>query len=70
MATADPPPPTEPAGIYGLLLAPDTQDALDSGLALTAYNDIASYRALANPQGEALTKTRADWKRELEGEDE
>lgn len=52
--------------VYGLLLSPDQGDSLDSKLALLAYNDFESYKALVKPSGEASLKSREDWLRELD----
>jgi hypothetical protein len=52
--------------VYGLLLAPDPGDSLDSKLALLAYNDLEAYKDMVKPSGEAVTKTREDWFLELD----
>ena len=52
--------------VYGLLLHPDQEDALDSRLAAKAYNDEAEYAALVLPPRELREKDREAWKRELE----
>ncbi len=52
--------------MYGLLLAPDPGDSLDSKLALLAYNDLEAYKHLVKPSGEALDKNRDSWFRELD----
>ena len=44
--------------MYGLLLAPDPGDSLDSKLALLAYNDLEAYKDMVKPSGEAVIKTR------------
>ena len=44
--------------VYGLLLAPDPGDSLDSKLALLAYNDLEAYKDMVKPSGEAVIKTR------------
>jgi len=52
--------------VYGLLLAPDPGDSLDSKLALLAYRDFEAYKELVQPSGEAISKTRAVWLSELD----
>jgi len=54
--------------VYGLLLAPDPGDSLDSKLALLAYNDLEAYKDLVKPSGEAVMKKREDWFRELDAD--
>ena len=54
--------------VYGLLLAPDPGDSLDSKLALLAYNDLEAYKDLVKPSGEAVVKKREDWFRELDAD--
>jgi ubiquitin-protein ligase len=48
--------------IYGLLLAPETQDALDSGLAEIRFSAPDEYAQLVKPVGELLTKDRTQWR--------
>jgi hypothetical protein len=52
--------------VYGLLLAPDREDSLDSKLAFLAYDDFEAYKTLVKPSDEAVTKTRDAWLRELD----
>lgn len=56
--------------LYGLLLVPDKEDALDSRLAMQAYNDHAAYCAHVRPPRALVDKTRAMWRSELEGDDD
>jgi ubiquitin-protein ligase len=51
--------------VYGLLLAPDLEDALDSNLALLAYRDIESYRRVTRPLPAVRSKNRLVWRDEL-----
>ena len=52
--------------IYGLLMVPDSEDSLDSNLALVAYSDPESYAAMVRPEGVERSKTRAHWAAEFE----
>ena len=55
--------------VYGLLLNPDYEDPLDSSLALEFYQAEGTYEAsvMEHTQRHARAKTRAVWRRELEG---
>lgn len=59
-------PPTRVA--LTLTHTPDDQDAMDSGLALVAYNEPEQYKALVKPAGAVAAKGRAAWMAQLSGE--
>jgi len=53
--------------VYGLLLYPETDDPIDSGLAMQFFNDHAGYEVGISDHvaKHAKTKTLAQWKDEL-----
>ncbi|CAE7874594.1 unnamed protein product [Symbiodinium sp. KB8] len=53
--------------VYGLILSPEKEDAIDVALALQCHNDPDGYRrAIAQHVQEHASKTRASWKQSFE----